>query len=102
MAAQQVKEHTQETLDRATELYFAIEKHFAMGGSALSFRDLGKMIGLTSSGSCQAYLNILVKWELVSHPPGSVRTIVLAKRNYPPVVYGTPTDHSEPLYLPLR
>lgn len=94
------RQHTQETLDRAMDLYFKIEQHFAQGGTALSLRDLGKMIDRSSSASCQTYLHILVKWRLISHPPGSVRTIVLAKRNYPTVVYGTPTDHTEPLYLP--
>lgn len=77
--------HTQKVKDQALQLYFEIEKHFALGGNALSMRDVNRMLGLSSSASAQVYVDILRKWGLINHEPKSVRTIILAKTNYPPV-----------------
>lgn len=94
------RQYTQQTIQQANDLYFKIEQHFAEGGSALSMRDIKKMLGLSSSASAQMYVSILRDWGFISHEPKTVRTITLAKRDYPTVVYGTPTDHTEPLYFP--
>lgn len=61
--------YSKQTKERATELYFEIEKHFAMGGGALSLRDISKMLRQSSSGSAQKYVGILRDWKLIAHKP---------------------------------
>lgn len=92
-------QHTVAVKERALQLYFEIEKHFALGGSALSLRDVSKLLGLSSSASAQLYIKILKQRGLITNEPNSVRTIVLAKTGYPIVVYSTPTGYTEPLYF---
>lgn len=92
--------HTQATKDRALELYFKIEKHFAQGGTALTLRDVSKLLGSNSSASCHAYIQILAEWKLIRHDPKTVRAIVLFNNGYPNVVYGTGVDHTEMLQFP--
>jgi hypothetical protein len=92
--------HTQEMIDRATELYFQMEKHFAHGGASLMLREIRDMLGLKSNSTTYIYLDLLEEWGLIKHTPGNVRSYVLNVKNYPPVVYGQGTDHTEPLYFP--
>lgn len=79
--------HDQHTKDRATKLYFEIERHFGLGGLPLSLRDINKMVGRSSSASSQMYVKILEEWGLITRIPGTARTIVLAKTDYPNVFY---------------
>lgn len=94
------KSHSQATLDKATELYFKIEQHFAQGGESLLLREVQAMLGIRSKSTALVYVNILEEWGLIKHHAKVSGGIVLAKTNYPPVVYGTPTDHTEPLQFP--
>ena len=79
--------HRQSTKTRATELYFKIEKHFAMGGSSPSLREINRMLGSTSSATAQMYVKILERWGLIKRIKGTKRTITLAQTNYPPIEY---------------
>lgn len=81
--------HTQEVKDRAIELYFDIEKHFALGGNALTFKDISIMLGAkkVNAGLARHYLDILEHWKLIERGHGVTRSIILAPTNYPPVYY---------------
>ncbi len=79
--------HSPETRQQATDLYFKIEKHILTGGAPLSLRDVNKMLGHSSSASAQFYLKMLEDWKLIKRIPFRMRTITLAKTNYPPVEY---------------
>lgn len=92
-----VTTHNQKTKDQAMALYFNIEKHFAEGGGALTLREINKMLGLSSSASAQAYVGLLKDWGLITQNPFVVRSILLLNKGYPTVVYGSSTDHTEPI-----
>ncbi len=94
--------HLDSTQKRAMELYFKIEQHFAAGGEALLLREVRDMLGLKSNSTTRIYLQMLEDWGLVTLHPGLVRSIVLNNKGYPPVVYVTPTNHTEPLKFPRR
>lgn len=76
---------TDKTRERATNLYFDIEKHFTLGGRALSLVDVQRLLKSKSKSTANYYTNILVAWGLVTHVKGWQHTIILAERNYPPV-----------------
>lgn len=82
-----MKKHRPEVVQRATDLFFKIEKHFYFGGGALTVRDVGRMLGMTSTASQRFYVGILLDWKLIKHIPHVYRTILLAETNYPPVEY---------------
>lgn len=79
--------HKPEVVERAMELFFAIEQRILTGGSPPSIREINKMLGLSSSASAQYYIKILEQWGLIKRLPNTTRTIQLTKTNYPPVVY---------------
>lgn len=89
------RKHDQYTIARATNLYFEIEKHFALGGTAPTLRQINKMVGRSSSASSQMYVKILEEWGLITRVPKTCRTIILAKRNYPPVDYRSDEKRTE-------
>lgn len=72
-----------ETKLKATHLLLDMQEHFAKGGGPLSMRDVGRMVGSTSSATSQYYVGILERWGAIRR--GGVRTIVLAPPdpNYP-------------------
>lgn len=79
---------TPATRERATELYFEIEKHLLTTRTPLGYRQVGRMLGAksTDTGSVQHYLKILRRWGLITWEPGMALSITLVKReNYPPV-----------------
>lgn len=74
------------TFETAMNLYFQIERHYALGGDGLSVRDIRQMLGRSSTASARWYLEILRRWQLVDWMPFGVRTIhLMPKPNYPPV-----------------
>jgi len=77
--------------DQATYLYFDIEEHVYTGGGPLTIREVGRMLGVenaaTSTGKAKFYIDLLKRWGLIQSSPNTIRTIVLAPRNYPPVEY---------------
>ena len=78
--------HTSESVAaRATKLYFEIEKHFCLGGEALSNKEIMDMLGTTSTSVAHRYIEQLLDWGLIRKMPHKWRTIVLAESNYPPV-----------------
>lgn len=79
--------HKPEVVQRATDLFFKIEKSILVDGYSPSFRDINKMLGLDSSASSQYYVNILEKWGLIKRDKSMKRSIALAKTNYLPVEY---------------
>lgn len=89
---------TNDTRNRATHLLLDMQKHFANGGTALSMRDVNKLLGLGSSASAQMYVNILEDWGTVRRIKGGVRTIVLAPPppDYPPVDWRKDVRRLEP------
>lgn len=75
-------------IKRTTDLYFEIEKHFALGGEPLIIPDLMRMANLKSTSTAKYYRDILVGWGLITYIPYAQNTIVLApKKHYPPVEY---------------
>ena len=81
-------DHLKRTKERAIDLYFKIERHFALGGHGLRIKEIQDMLGLKSQSTTFIYVKLLDKWGLIKHNSFSVGTIVLAKRpEYPPIAY---------------
>lgn len=81
-------DHLERTKERALDLYFKIERHFALGGHGLRIKEVQAMIGLKSKSTTFIYIKLLDEWGLIKHNPFTVGTIVLAPRpEYPPIGY---------------
>ena len=79
-----------ETKVACLALYFKIEKHFAHGGQALTIRDVMHFANVTSTSTAKEFVNRLIKWGLLRHDPGTIRSIVLHPehiKQYPQVIY---------------
>lgn len=83
--------HLPETKEKALELYFKIERHFAQhhanGGGGLRLQEVAQMAGLKSNSTTLVYVRLLAEWGLINHHPNKVGTITLANKNYPPVAW---------------
>ena len=72
--------------NKMRQLYFDIEKHITMGGSALTVAQVRDMLGVTSNSTAERYIYALTNSGLIRRIPFGARTITLGTQ-YPPVEY---------------
>jgi SOS-response transcriptional repressor LexA len=68
-----------EVNDKCIRLYAKIAAYMCQMGHAPTVRDMGKMMGITSTSMMAYYVKTLVKWGWITKAEGKGRTIVLTR-----------------------